>query len=292
MATNRSNLRKIIETDTSLSLAAVARACDVNPGALSSWLKSKYQGDNAKIDRAVKSFLEAYAARRSRIRIEFVETSVSRKITEVADLCRADCQIGVVSGAAGVGKTVALKQYAAAHPEILFVEVDFGYSAQGLFTELYEKLGLGNRGVLERLSKEVIARLDSTERMLIIDEAEYLPHRALDLLRRVSDKAGVGILLVGLPRLIHKLRGSHGEFAQLFSRVGIHVQVDGLTPGDTQAMVGATIPEGNGIWKDFHRASRGNARTLAMLLKRTIRSSRGAEITPELVESAAETLII
>ena len=57
----------------------------------------------------------------------------------------------------------------------------------------------------------IVKKLKGSGRMIIIDEAEHLPYKALELLRRVHDKAGMGVLLVGLPRLIHKIMEGRGE---------------------------------------------------------------------------------
>ena len=44
---------------------------------------------------------------------------------------------------------------------------------------------------------EVVNKLNNSGRLLIIDEAENLPYRALEITRRIHDKTAVGVLLVG-----------------------------------------------------------------------------------------------
>ena len=77
--------------------------------------------------------------------------------------------------------------------------------------------------------------------MIIIDEAEHLPYKALELLRRIHDKAGVGVLLVGLPRLIHKIMEGRGEYQQLYSRIEVYTLLHKLHPSDTKRIVESVI---------------------------------------------------
>jgi DNA transposition AAA+ family ATPase len=73
---------------------------------------------------------------------------------------------------------------------------------------------------------DIIDKLKSSGRLNIIDEAEPLPYKSLELLRRIYDKAQVGILLVGMPRLIMNLKGEKRQYAQLYSRVGIATRLN------------------------------------------------------------------
>lgn len=61
--------------------------------------------------------------------------------------------------------------------------------------------------------------LRDSGRLLMVDEAELLLYRALEVLRRLHDKAGIGIVLAGMPRLLINLKGRRGEFAQLLPAV-------------------------------------------------------------------------
>ncbi|CRL44634.1 hypothetical protein SGGMMB4_01839 [Sodalis glossinidius str. 'morsitans'] len=56
--------------------------------------------------------------------------------------------------------------------------------------------------------------------LVLVDEAELLPYRALEVLRRIHDSFGVAIVLAGMPRLLLNLKGSRGEYAQLYSIAG------------------------------------------------------------------------
>ncbi|MEV9348723.1 ATPase, partial [Klebsiella pneumoniae] len=78
----------------------------------------------------------------------------------------------------------------------------------------------------------------------LIDEAENLPYRALEVIRRIHDKAGVGVVLAGMPRLIINLKGKRGEYAQLYSRVGFALDLQEKLPqADLQQILTNMVEE-------------------------------------------------
>lgn len=291
----RESLREEMKT-RSLTLADVGRGVGLSATAVSQWLSEKYPGDNARVAEAVRCFLTREKAKREapRPEIGFVQTLAATRYFEVCAVCHRDGEIGVFTAPPGTGKTCSGKEYARLHPDVILIEADLGFTAGVLFTDLCKRLGLPTQGVVHDLFENVVDKLMNSGRLIIVDEAEHLPYRALELLRRVHDKAGVGIVLVGLPRLIENLRGKRGEYAQLYSRVGISGSSSGLSPEDCARLVAEAIPNANGIAKTFHEVSRGNARTMVKLLRRSVSISalNGSEITPELVRGVAQMLII
>ncbi len=279
-----------------ISITAVARAIDYSSATLSQWLSGKYSGDSAAVEDAIRTFLELQRDRKAipKQEIPFCHISTAKKLFEVARMCHLDGEIGVCYSDAGLGKTIGVKKYTEKHKDVILIEADLGHTARVLFTELHRKLGMDGSGTIHDMFEDVVMRLKGSGRLIIVDEAEHLPYRALELLRRVYDKAGVGILLVGMPRLIMNLRGKRGEYAQLFSRVGVAVKLDLLKDIDTREIVGATIPDSNGVWKTFHEQSQGNARILSKLIYRTQRVAtiNKMQITPEIVKETAKMLLI
>jgi DNA transposition AAA+ family ATPase len=288
-------LRNLME-ELGLSQAMVARALGYSSTTLSQWLSITYKGNVAKFDEAVKSFLQRQKERSKNRKkeIEFVMTSTATRLFEVARTCHLDGEIGVAYGEAGVGKTVASKVYATRNSDVIFVEADLGYTARSLFTDLHYRIGLDGTGTVHDMFEDVVVKLSGSGRLIIVDEAEHLPYCALELLRRVYDKAGIGILLVGMPRLVHNLRGKKGEYAQLYSRVGIAANLQRLQENDAEAIVKTALPQSNGLWRDFLRESGGNNRRMNLLIVRSIRLAEvnDTRITPEIIHLAAKMLMI
>ena len=292
MESVRNRIKEIVDQND-LSISAIARSSGLGLTALSFYLKGKYAGDNKRIEKALRGFLKQLEEKKNSVEFEFVQTTVSNKVFEVADIVYTQSVIGVICGETGIGKTIALKRYTEEYPGVILIEVDLCYTSSFLFSEIHKKLGLGKGKHLSDTISEIVKKLKGSGRMIIIDEAEHLPYKALELLRRVHDKAGVGILLVGLPRLIHKITEGRGEYRQLYSRIGVYTLLHNLHPSDTKQIVESVIPSSNGVWKHFHKLSRQNTCVLLKLLSHSIRVARinNAPIDKYLVEETAKALV-
>ena len=282
--------------DRGLTQAAVARAIGFSDSALSQWLGGKYKGDVKTLEHAVTGFLQRDLERseKRRITLPFVLTSAAARIFDACRMAHLDGEIGVVIGDAGIGKTTAIKEYAARNSDVILVEADLGYTARDLFAELHKKCGFDGLGSINRMKDEVIDKLKGSGRLIVIDEAEHLPVRALDLVRRINDKAGVGILFCGLKRFMESLRLKQADFAYLYTRVGFKVALENLRPQDVEMLVQEVIPGSNGLWKSFHENSYGNGRILGKLIARTLRlcDLNGAQPSADLVREAAKMLVV
>jgi hypothetical protein len=276
----------------------VARATNISEERLSAWRHGKYTGNVSKIENAVQVYLdrERQKVAAGRKRTPFIQTTVARRLFEVARTCNIDEDIGVATTPAGHGKTYAVQEYHRMYPETILVEADQGYTAFALFSMLHKLLcSHTGKESLHDMVENVIERLKNSGRLIIVDEAENLPTKALDLLRRVHDKAGVGILLVGLPRLEANLRGHRGEFAQLHSRVGIYAKLGEITKDDAKQLVNSMVPGANGICDHMYKVARKNARSLVLLSKRARRIqqiNKAEQLDEDIVSAASQMLMV
>ena len=205
---------------TGASQTKVANAMGISSATLSYFIKGTYTGDIDAICEKVKDFLEVEAQRETIKQNEgIVQTKCFKTIHKFCSLVLSHQICGMLTGDAGCGKTTALKAFAKAHPSVILIEADHGYTAKALFDELCAELGLDERGSLHEKLVRVVNKLNDSGRLVIIDEAEHLPYRALELIRRVHDKAGVGIALCGMPRLEKNVQGDKNHYAQLNSRI-------------------------------------------------------------------------
>ncbi len=271
----REKLKQLM-SEKKLSQNAVAKAMGVNAGALSAWVNDTYKGDNAKIAQAVEGFLirNAEKAETTKKRVPFVKTVASKRLFEIARTCHIDEIVGVAYGDSGVGKTTCAKEYVRQNNDVILVEADPGYTAKVVVSEIHQALGLDGKGSLHDMFAECVTRLSRTGRLIIIDEAESLPYKALEMLRRLHDKAEIGILLVGMPRLISNLRGRKGEFTQLYSRIGIASKLGGFCEDDTALYLTEVMPDGMSLLPTFHQVSGGDPRTLRELTRESRRLAK------------------
>jgi DNA transposition AAA+ family ATPase len=294
----RAELDALLKNDKQITQAAVARAIGSSSATISQYVAGKYPGDTKRLDKDVSSFIDNYHARRAvtKTEIPFIETEVYDMISEVAYACRVEQVMGVAYGDSGLGKTEALRLDASRNSGTILIEADLGYTARDLFRELSRRLvGSEVKGTLHELLDICIEKLKDSGRLLIIDEAEHLPYRALEMIRRIHDKANVGILLCGMKRLIENLRGKRGDFEQIYSRIDYAVALPKLGLEDTEKIIRSTIGSpAAGITKAFYDQCRGNIRTLCKLIRKSVRvaARNDRELSPEIINKAATALLI
>lgn len=276
----------------------VARAIGKSPAVINQYLQGKYTGDIPSIDELITGFIsrENEKEKSRRITASYIPTLTSRKGMEVIRLAHLDGEINVIYGDAGLGKTMMLREYAATHREAILIEADPGYTARTVLEELCSRLGLNKRGNMHELSETCIAALSDSGRLLMVDEAENLPYRALETLRRIHDKAGIGVILAGMPRLIINLKGKRGEYKQLYSRVGLALNLgDALPEEDINAIAVSMLPDAENpdVSTALFKASHGNARRLFKLVRGVSRHSSisGHAVSAGAVRKFAEMLI-
>ncbi|OVZ94897.1 ATPase [Yersinia frederiksenii] len=280
------------------SQTQVARTFGKSSAVISQYLKGIYPGDVRGIDELARNFIvrEAEKEKSRRITPRYVPTVTSRKGLEVIRLAHLDGEINVIYGAAGLGKTMILREYAAQHRDALLIEADPGYTARVVLEELCGLLGLSKRGNMHELSEACIAALRDSGRLLMVDEAENLPYRALETLRRIHDKSGIGLVLAGMPRLIINLKGKRGEYQQLYSRVGLALCIgESLPQEDISEMAISMLPDAESpdVGEALFRCSHGNARRLFKLVRGVSRHSEisGNAVSAGAVRKFAEMLI-
>ncbi|HFQ7421229.1 TPA: AAA family ATPase [Klebsiella pneumoniae] len=280
------------------SQTQVARAIGKSAATINQYLQGKYAGDVPAIDSLARSFInrEVEKEKSQRITANFIPTITSRKGMEVIHLAHLDGDLNVIYGAAGLGKTMMLREYAAQHRDALLIEADPGYTARVVLEELCGLLGLSKRGNMHELSEACIAALRESGRILMVDEAENLPYRALETLRRIHDKSGIGLVLAGMHRLIINLKGKRGEYQQLYSRVGLAFCIgDSLPQDDINDIAISMLPDASkaDVSDALFKASNGNARRLFKLVRGVSRHSEisGNAVSAGAVRKFAEMLI-
>jgi DNA transposition AAA+ family ATPase len=151
----------------------------------------------------------------------YVEGSVHKLTMVVCDRTRKHANFGVLCGHVGVGKTRSLQEYTDRKPQTLMVESNPAMTAGSLLIELLDMLGAAVPPGLDRKFGAIVKALKGTNYLLIIDEAETLSSSAMHYVRRIRDKADVGVVLAGTEKLLALLKPEVGQFDQIRSRVSM-----------------------------------------------------------------------
>lgn len=285
--------QKMVATKTGLSTAVISQ-----------YLKGVYNGNIHNVEAAISDFLEREKERSKRREVKegFVTTHLAGMALGLIGNTHMDGDIGVIYGPAGMGKSMVLKQYASTNKGVILIEADPGYTAKVLLQELCNRLGAKRSGNIHELSEECIQALTGTGWVILVDEAELLPYRALEVLRRIHDRSGVAIVLAGMPRLLINLKGARGEYAQLYSRVGMALDLEAhksrTEKEDFNTILNSLLPGGDEhctpeIAEAFLKYSKGNYRRMFKLARGVVRASaiNNQGVSTRLIESYASMLI-
>ena len=159
--------------------------------------------------------------------ITVANTRTLEDITMAVSFAEAVGDISLIYGDAGLGKTVALKNYVGSHPDTIYIELkDCDKSTKGVCEKILSCIGKEQRGVDRILVNTIIEYLNDNPKLIIIDEAQHLSIRALENLRAINDTTETGIVLCGNPTVYDRMHGrGQAHFAQLYSRIGIRRHV-------------------------------------------------------------------
>lgn len=261
-------------TQTGMNQTQVAQALGVSNAVISQYLKGVYKGKVGDVDDAVRRLIGRHKDKvvEQKFNADFVSTLVARRCLDVIHFAHVEGDINVITGAAGLGKTQALKEYVKQNPDVILVEVEPSCSPKVLLKTLCAELSLNENGLNHELFSRITQKL-CFGRLIVVDEAELLSTKSLEYLRRIHDLTGCGVVLTGLPRLIINLKGKHGELAQLYSRVGLSCEL-----GNTLIEEDIALLAESGLGTSEHnvvlfKASQGNARRLNKLMRGAIRVS-------------------
>jgi DNA transposition AAA+ family ATPase len=289
----RAELRDLMEKN-SYSTAYISTATGLAKSTISMWLNGTYNGKNDKVTDAINNFIQRERERAVENDLPFVNISIVKYISEIARLCHTQGKIGVCVGRAGLGKTVAVKKYTQEFLDSILIESDSGYTAKSLLKEIHRRLGLSGKGSVYDLMGEVVRKLNQSGRLLIIDEAENLPYRALEITRRIHDKTGVGVLLIGRGILLENLKGYNNQYDQLFSRVKYTKIIDSLLIQDVIKIL-ETIEQNTELAETYLQYSGGNTRRLEHLISHSISIAKfngKAEVDNAVIKQTSKLLMV
>lgn len=178
-------------SETGRSQKSIGKALGVSGAQISTYLQGRHTGDTQGLTRKIVELLETQARRaRARKGPDYVETAVAKRIftaIRTAEKYSDDVEgkISVIVGDAGHGKSLCLRQYAAANPNTVYVMLDETMNSVGVFAELCTAMKLDSHGILKTLAARLTESLAGRSLTVIIDEASHLSVRVLNQLRQV-----------------------------------------------------------------------------------------------------------
>lgn len=208
-----------------LSQVKLAGKIGIAESTFSRWLKGTYPNQETITDK-VKLFFEKEEKRDESVKVGqvgFAMTGISRKVINVLEYCRLQRIIGTIYGDAGVGKTFTSKEWARNKSDVIIVTANPTFSSPKTFLKLLaKKLKTLRVGGVDDIYSEITDKLESMDMTIIIDEAQHLNRKTLEIVRSINDETDTSIVMIGNESIYNKMVGKQqAEFAQLFSRLGM-----------------------------------------------------------------------
>ena len=279
---NKALQQKLVEfkAKSGMNQTMLARGIGVSSASISMYLNDTYAAKGGKyetIEPKIEAFLEVQEskAQREELVLGFVSTKTTRRISEVMRDAHEAGDTVVIYGQAGLGKTQAVKNYCEKNPAAILIEANPSFTALVLMRKLAAAAKVSTVGSLNDLFESVSDRLRDSGRLIVVDEAENLPLRALEIIRRLHDDTGCGLVLSGMPRLVANLRGKHGELVQLYSRVSVALNLGDSMPDDElEEIARAAMPEADDATiAELVKQSNGNTRRMSKLMCGAVRTA-------------------
>lgn len=204
--------------------AAAARELGVSEALLSQFLSGTYKGNTNDVAEKIIKYIEVETKKITPPCLpEFAETSVTKGIWYALKFAHVHRDIALIFGEAGRGKSITLKEYAKKNDKVIYIEADTTISnVKSVLEEVWEALGNKNKEPERYLKKGIIEALQDSEVLIIIDDAQHLTLKAMDIMRVIHENAKIGIAFCGNQHVYDRMLGREAtQYAQLYSRIGI-----------------------------------------------------------------------
>lgn len=233
------NIKERLEAymkESGLSQAKIAPLIGVSMTALSQYRNGIYKGDVKAVESKIEEYMETVEEQQAQEEKaqpykaveDYIPTSVSEDIYRMIRYAQVNGGIAIAHGDAGIGKTKAAQKYVRENPtQAIYLEMSPVAGTLGNMLRLFARtLKLPESRNKMELMLSIREKLEGTNKVIIIDEAQHLKLSALEQIRTLADPnsitgtKGVGIVLIGNTEVYSKMKGKQeAQFAQLFSRI-------------------------------------------------------------------------
>lgn len=254
-----------------ISQAKAAPMMGISQTALSQYRRSMYDnGDIAALESKLEEFFRTQQERQDNAEKAvpycpvqgYVPTSISEDVFKLIRYCQLEKTMVVIYGDAGVGKTKGVEKFVRENPtSSVYIQATPSTGTLGnLLSVIARALKVPEARKRVDLISAIQEKLERSNKVLIIDEAQHLQLRALDEIRAWTEpnpmlqRAGVGIALVGNTSIYTRMVGKQeADFGQLFSRIRMRrfCRTEEITREDIQKLFPKLTESGKKKELDF-----------------------------------------
>jgi len=228
-----------------MAQAGVADEIGMSSGAVSSWMNDNYKGDIPALEAKLRRWVDQQGQRREAAEAvpdapAWVSTPSGEAVMSGLRHAKLFGDMAVVYGAAGLGKTTAIRRYQRDALNVWVATMTPAMAAMvPAMQEVAAAVGADTSGGGAALFRSVVAKVKRSGGLLVIDEAQHLGVQALDQIRAIHDATAIGIALVGNEQVYAAMNGGRrAEYLdRLHSRIGTWVRLRRVQAGDIEALV-------------------------------------------------------
>lgn len=241
--------------ESDISQAKLAPLIGVSMTALSQYRNDKYKGDVQAVEAKITEYLDTIEAQKEikekgmeyKATDDYIPTSVSEDIYKMIRYSQLNGGIAIAHGDAGIGKTKAAQKYVRENPtQAIYLEMSpIAGTLTNTLRLLARALRIPENNNKMELMLSIRDKLEGTNKVIIIDEAQHMRLTALEQIRTLADpnaitgNKGVGIVLIGNTEVYSKMKGKQqAQFAQLFSRIKMskYYSTSNVTDADVEKL--------------------------------------------------------
>ncbi len=253
----RAELAKLTLQRSGMTTPELSQQIGYAPSSLGVYLHAKYgnaltaKHDGSENTRAIRAAIKEYADawEAAQPKFEVVPAHRTKDFLDVRRCCMNALERGsayIIDGPPGTQKTFSLR---ATEREInqlpdgsraIYVYARVAISPQNFLREICDSAGIPSRGTIDMLIRKLRFFLCTGRVLLIVDEAQHLDHKGLEVLRQLLDLPPYfGVVLAGSHDLTQRL--SHWEMEQWRSRVRRTLYLDGPSVAEARAILRAEL---------------------------------------------------
>lgn len=267
----------------------------VSNAQISTFLAGSYKGNVQNLEQKLKNFIENFIPNEDKSQeIEFfIENKNTSYVNHIMKKAVEQIRLSVITGNAGFGKTTAIKRFIKNRPEAIFIKANNQYTTKDFLEILCNELNIKIESRGSEMFRSVIATLTRTNKFIVIDEAEWLKDKTLDMVRNIWEESQTPIILSGTLHLKQNLKGTKGELDYVDSRIRGRYTLESLNDEDIFKVCSHYGVTHDGVEK-VKTLANGNFRLTTFLLEESKDLAQGLgleNITGEVIKEASKMIL-
>lgn len=232
------------------SRSEMAKRIGMPAGTFSQWAAKKYDGRYDTCNAKVELWLDTVADVRAMEALipsppPYLRLDMSKQMMELFTASQIMPAMTLVTAAAGMGKTMACRQYQRTHANVHISTMEpMTASYTAMLARIAEDIGISQpvrgQSLVSQIGRK-IARVPGGT-LLIIDECQHLNDQAVNQLRVFFDKYDCGIALVGNQETYSRYSESwmaSSKYGQLHRRIFMRFNAERPPLKDIQSLIAA-----------------------------------------------------